>query len=492
MKTTISFILSFLFVLILGFLQATEVKITASDAEYDDQFGNSVSISGDYAIVGAHYEDTGGNSAGAAYIFYRSGTNWTQQVKITASDAHTFGGFGSSVSISGDYAIVGASGGSGTAYIFYRSGTSWTEQAKITASDAEAWDFFGCSVSISGDYTIVGAYGESSYTGASYIFYRSGTNWNQQAKITASDAQANDQFGCSVSISGDYAIVGAYLEAAGGIGAGALYSYLRNGVTWSEKSKITASDAQANDQFGCSVSISGDYAIVGACYEDHGGIDNAGAAYIYESIADLYLPVILSSFTAQYLNESPILCWTTQSETNNLGWNVYRSEIEEIEEAIQINTELIPGAGTTTEPTEYIYEDEYEIEYEETYWYWLETRGISGLTETYGPISLLIQEEGDEPESPDLPKIYGLHQNYPNPFNPNTEISFMMKEDCIAELSVYNIKGEKIATLFRNKPVFKDELIRVSWDGTKYGSGIYFYQMKAGKYTSTKKMILMK
>ncbi len=141
----------------------TEFKITPTTADAD-LFGYSVSIDGDYAIVGANENDDAGTGSGSAYIFVRSGTNWTEQAKLTASDAAEGDHFGTSVSISGDYAIVGAhandDGGSysGSAYIFVRSGTNWTEQAKLTASDANGADEFGISVSIDGDYAIVGAY----------------------------------------------------------------------------------------------------------------------------------------------------------------------------------------------------------------------------------------------------------------------------------------------------------------------------------------------
>ena len=209
------------------------------------------------------------------------------------------------------------------------------------------------------------------------------------------------------------------------------------------------------------------------------------------------LPVTLSSFTVQYLNDTPTLCWTTQSETNNLGWNIYRSETDVLEEAIQVNTELIPGAGTTSEPTDYIYEDEIEVISNTEYWYWLESVDYTGGTENYGPITLFIPEDEEEPGSPEIPDIYGLYQNYPNPFNPNTEISFMMKENCIAELSVYNIKGKKISTLFQNKSVTKDELIRTNWDGKDdfgkgVSSGIYLYKLRTNKEDFVRRMILMK
>ena len=158
---------------------------------------------------------------------------------------------------------------------------------KIQASDLEASDIFGNSVAISGDYAIVGAPYEDtggSSAGAAYIFRRTDTNtWDAGVKIQASVPHANDFFGRSVAISGDYAIVGAYLEDAGGTwDAGAAYIFRRTDTnTWDAGTKIMASDKQAGDYFGISVAISGDYAIVGAPWEDPGGITDAGSAYFY-------------------------------------------------------------------------------------------------------------------------------------------------------------------------------------------------------------------
>ena len=249
-------------------------KLTASDAASGDIFGWSVSISGDYAVVGARHDNS---QAGSAYIFVRSGTAWTQQQKLTASDAASNDLFGNSVSISGDYAVVGARGDNsfaGSAYVFVRSGTTWTEQEKLTASDAASSDEFGKSVSISGDYAVVGADGDNSDAGSAYVFVRSGTTWTQQQKLTASDAASSDWFGVSVSVSGDYAVVGARGDNSD---AGSAYIFVRSGTTWMQQQKLTASDVATNDWFGVSVSVSGDYAVVGA----RGDNSDAGSAYIF-------------------------------------------------------------------------------------------------------------------------------------------------------------------------------------------------------------------
>jgi len=267
----------------------TSGKVTPSDADIADFFGNSVSISEDYAIVGAykHDDDANGISSGSAYIFQRNGDSWIQQSKITASDGVAGDNFGSSVSISGDYAIIGAykdddnGSNSGSAYIFHRNGNSWDQQAKITPTDGQAEDGFGFSVSISGDYTIIGAYkadDNGSNSGSAYIFHRNVNSWNQQAKITPTDGQAEDGFGFSVSISEDYAIVGATLEIKNG--SDSAYIFHRNGISWSQQSIISPSDGATQIFFGYAVAISGEYAIVGAPVDNENGY-YSGSAYIF-------------------------------------------------------------------------------------------------------------------------------------------------------------------------------------------------------------------
>ena len=265
-------------------------KLLPSDGADLDFFGGSVSISGDYAVVGAYFDDDSGTDSGSAYIFYYDGTSWSQQDKLLASDGAAFDNFGWSVSVSGDYAVVGAAydddngSNSGSAYIFKRSGAGWSEQAKLLASDGAAGDYFGYSVSISGDYAIVGAYQDDdsgSNSGSAYIFKRDGPSWSEQAKLLAADGAAGDQFGCSVSVSGDYAVVGAYYDDDSGSTSGSAYIFRRYGTSWGEQAKLTASDGAAGGRFGWSVAVSGDYAIVGA-YGDNDNGTNSGSAYMYK------------------------------------------------------------------------------------------------------------------------------------------------------------------------------------------------------------------
>ena len=282
----------------------TEVKkLTASDAQADHNFGFSVAVSGDTAVVGAAGDDAGGSDAGAAYVFGQGeggAANWGQVKKLTASDAQDFDRLGASAALSGDTAVVGAitedapvAADAGAAYVFQRDQggvDNWGQVKKLIASDAQASDQFGFSAAASGDVTIVGANGEDAgggNAGAVYIFQRdqgSADNWGEVKKLTASDAQTNDFFGWSVSISNDTVVVGANGEDAGGSDAGAAYVFEQDeggANNWGQVKKLTASDAQCCDRFGISVAISGETAVVGANVEDAGGSTNAGAAYVF-------------------------------------------------------------------------------------------------------------------------------------------------------------------------------------------------------------------
>ncbi|QDU83174.1 hypothetical protein Pla163_02710 [Planctomycetes bacterium Pla163] len=332
-----------------GATWAQQAYLKASNTDINDQFGFSVAVSGDTVVVGAWREastatgvdgDQSSNLAGfsgAAYVFVRSGTTWTQQAYLKASNTDALDEFGKSVSISGDTVVVGAAqersnaagidgnqadnstSSSGAAYVFVRTGTTWAQQAYLKASNSNQGDQFGTSVAIDGDTVVAGAIWEdsgsagvggdetdssASNSGAAYIFERSGSTWSQQAYLKASNTDANDQFGWSVGLSGDTAVVGAWLEdsAASGVdgdqldnsssNAGAAYVFARSGSTWSQQSYLKASNTDGGDSFGTSVAVSGDIVVVGANLEDSlaTGIDGnqadngafaAGAAYVF-------------------------------------------------------------------------------------------------------------------------------------------------------------------------------------------------------------------
>ncbi len=260
------------------------VKIVADDADTFDRFGWSVAINGDVAIVGARFDDEGGDQAGAAYIFQRTGPGniWDTGTKIMAQDAEKNDDFGISVAISSDFAVVGSTGNnnsSGAIYIYKKNtNNTWSFHAKIPSHDAGSSDLFGISVAISGDYIIVGA----TLTEAAYIYLWTGSTWDFMKRITAPIVTQGDFFGISVAIDGEYALAGAWAASEGD---GAAYIFKRSGSDWDSGVKIVASDAAVNANFGKSVSIKGDYAIVGAdTYDAEAGLTNAGAVYIFQRI----------------------------------------------------------------------------------------------------------------------------------------------------------------------------------------------------------------
>ena len=274
-------------------------KLTAFDADAGDLYGTGVAVSGDIVVVGAAREDAGGQDAGAAYVFQRdqgSPDNWGEVQKLTASDAQAGYLLGDSVAVSGDTAIVGADGEGGTAgaaYVFQRDeggADNWGEVKKLTAFDADAGDLYGTSVAVSGETAIVGSWledTEGANAGAVYVYQRNAggsDNWGDVKKLTASDAQAIDLFGFGLDIRGDTVIVGALREDAKGENAGAAYVFQRDkggADNWGELKKLTASDAQTNDNFGYSVAVGGDTAFVGAWLQD-AEADAAGAVYMFD------------------------------------------------------------------------------------------------------------------------------------------------------------------------------------------------------------------
>ncbi|QJE94649.1 hypothetical protein [Luteolibacter luteus] len=337
-----------------GATWSQQAYLKANNAEggfvIGDCFGASVAVSGDTVVVGAPEEDSAAtgvngdasnNSAdgsGAAYVFVRSGSNWSQQAYLKASNTNTADLFGGEVAISGDTVVVGASRersaatgvngdqsnnsvfGAGAAYVFTRSGTAWSQQAYLKASNTAVASpgnsvgyLFGSSVAISGDTVVVGSPGEESAatgvngdqtskaalsSGAAYVFARSGTAWAQQAYLKASNTGTSDNFGVSVGISGDKLIVGAVFESSDATGvdgdqisnaagaSGAAYIFNRSGTTWTQQSYLKASDTAQSASFGSSVGISPRTAVVGAFQPDiyvnpTTNITHTGAAYTF-------------------------------------------------------------------------------------------------------------------------------------------------------------------------------------------------------------------
>lgn len=327
-----------------------QAYIKASNTDAGDRFGYAVAISGDTLVIGAAYEasvatgvngnedDNSAYMAGAVYVFTKTGTTWSRQAYLKASNTDSGDHFGKAVAISGDTIVVGAqyedsnatgvngdgnnnlASNSGAAYVFVRNGTTWSQQAYLKASNTQGNDLFGYSVAISNNTIAVGAPKESSSStgingneadnsasmaGAVYVFTRNGTSWSQQAYIKASNTDSFDEFGEAVAISGDTLVIGAHYEDSNAIGvngdsnnndatnSGAAYVFIRNGTSWSQQAYLKASNSEADDNFGASAAILGDTIVIGAFQEDSGSsgvngnqsdnsAENSGAAYVFE------------------------------------------------------------------------------------------------------------------------------------------------------------------------------------------------------------------
>jgi hypothetical protein len=188
-------------------------QATLTDATPSNRFGYSVALRGNFALVGEPFKTVGGNALqGAAYVFVRNGTTWTQQAELTAGDGAGSDQFGWSVALNGSIALVGAFSKfpAGAAYVFVRSGATWIQLAKLTASDGAQGDAFGYSVALSGTTVLIGADGKNNDTGAAYVFVRSGAAWTQQAELIAGDGAQGDFLGSAVALSGNTTLVGAY------------------------------------------------------------------------------------------------------------------------------------------------------------------------------------------------------------------------------------------------------------------------------------------
>lgn len=270
-------------------------KLSASDAAAGDEFGYSVSLSGTTALVGAYMNDDAGGDSGSAYVF--DSATGSQTHKLTASDAAASDYFGISVAVSGTSAVIGArndddaGANSGAVYVFDTA--TGAQVQKLTATDGAARDFFGRAVAVDGSTAVVGAYGDDdngSLSGSAYVFDTA--TGAQLQKLTASDGFDNDRFGSAVAVTGNVALVGAYLDDDHGLSSGSVYLF--DTTTGAQISKLTASDGEAFDYFGRSIAVAGDLAIIGADGDDDNGTDS-GSAYIFEISTGRQLAKILAS-----------------------------------------------------------------------------------------------------------------------------------------------------------------------------------------------------
>lgn len=262
-------------------------KLTASDGEHGDSFGDSVAIDGATVVVGAFSDNLTGtieapSNEGSAYVFHRDGDSWTEITKLTASNGQPFDRFGCAVAIDGDVALIGASshGGSGAAYVFERSSDTWTERTVVQASNRAALDNFGGAVAIDGPYAVIGTHYKDvsalyAHDGSAYVFELEDGGWHEAVQLTADEPTSYDYFGWSVATAGAYVIVGAPQTGPRHTGSGFVFQ-LVDGV-WTPIARLAPSDAGEFEGIGSAAAFDGASAILSA-----GGAEGEkGAAYIF-------------------------------------------------------------------------------------------------------------------------------------------------------------------------------------------------------------------
>lgn len=264
------------------------VKVTAADGAAGDAFGTSIASCDTTLLVGAYQHVVQSvRGAGAAYVFAQSGAKWALQAELAPSDPSLNAGFGGAVALDGAIAVVGASGKTvgthvhqGAAYVFAAKGSTWVQQAMLALPDGAAEDAFGQAVAVSGGVVVVGAPGRAGYKGAAFVYAATAGVWSLKATLTASDGGPKDNFGASVAIDGQSAVVGAPAKSNGALSSeGAAYAFLSTGSSWAQQAKLLPSDGAKDDGFGGKVALGpspeGETIIAGSA-------DKApGAAYVF-------------------------------------------------------------------------------------------------------------------------------------------------------------------------------------------------------------------
>ena len=483
-------------------------RLIPDDIDTETYFGNSIAVSGDFAIIGAPYDEVNEALSGSAYIFFNNSGTWQQYQKISASDGQFRDFFGLTVAMSGDYAFatsLGANSYAGKVYVFHNDAGTWTQTAALTASDTDSSDLFGISLSAYGDYAIIGAYGNDdsgSQSGSAYIFHNDAGNWTETIKLTASDASENDFFGISVGIFGDYAIVGADGSAnSSGQNSGTAYVFQKNSENWIQTQKIESSDSTLGDHFGSSVSINGDFFAIGASSKSDNGTWS-GAAYIFHNNAGTW-------------EQNTKLTASDAGSMKHFGSSIVISG-----DALVVGSEGNISFEPYNAGSAYVFKNNFgiweeeaiiqasDIEDEDQFGYdvgWSNGFAFVGSPRTdsdytdAGAVYVYEFNMTTNVTDPPVPQQNIIDYNlacYPNPFNPSTTISFSIPAESNVELAIYNTKGQKTESLL-NDQISAGEY-SVIWNGKAesnepVGSGVYFYQLKVNGNTEVvKKCILLK
>ncbi len=460
-----------------------------------DLYGSVVAMHGNYAIVGAPSTVIG---TGKVYLYEKIGNRWVYRQLLT--NPIGAGEFGISISISDNYIAVGQGGngvnhgadGLRSVHIYKNINSVWTHVQRIIRHNED----FGSAISISDNYMFISS-NNNRHSGSVHVYKNLNGNWENVEQLYGHRGDFN--FGNSVSISGNYAVIGASGargESRNGESVnftGAAYLYKNVKGAWEEVKELLNDIYLAEgDKFGNTVSISGNSIIVGAPNKHHrlnGLIRESGQVTMY---SDMNIPSVNYSSPLKVIsNKNTVtLTWATLSEMNNYGFEIeattssldHKSSVKPFvsPKPIWRKIHFVKGNGNTNSRRSYTYRHIGNLEYKN---YRLKQICLDGRIEYSDNVSVIKPKNN----------LFGktkLLQNHPNPFNPSTQISFSLAETSQVNISIYNALGQRVAELVNGNMTAGTH--NVEFDGSSLSSGFYVYRLETPNYSKTMKMLLVK
>ncbi len=456
----------------------SHVSSLVPDEGMPDSFGYDVIVEGDYVLVGASqatYDDC--DECGAAYLFHWNGVSWDHEQTILDNYPSYCAGFGSCVSMSGNIALIGMYSdrgmGDGQAHFFERPepGTGDAvgtpaigESVVVDVEPLDAYNYDGSgAVVVNPDVDV-----DPEETGASITVDIQVVSGNTEVMVPE-----NASLTYQVTVTGTSQPVEIVLHFAGLPFTPTELVY-NHGGTWEFVPGVVWDDIAQTATFSW---------IFG---ETRDGSDT----FVMNGGEGSTLPVELSSFAASVTASNTVMIeWTTQSESDMMGYYVMRAETEEIDEAFFLNNQIITAENNSIQ-TDYSFEDA-DVTSDRTYSYWLQSVEFNGTVGFFGPVTCTVTQGGNEPEAPEASFATSLKGNFPNPFNPSTTVSFSLAEESFVTVEVFNTRGQRVATLL-NDSKMTEGIHKVTWDAEGNASGVYFIRMTTDNFTENKRMLLLK
>lgn len=502
-------------------------NVSASNGQSEDLYGTSVSVFGNYAVVGAKNSDINGNNSGVAYILKSdelNPDNWEQVAVLNPAQVGADDQFGASVGIASNILVVGApkdddlGQDAGAAYIYVKNASNtWNMVKKVTAADANAGDDFGSAVAVMGDKVLIGAAMNDEKglnAGAAYLFSKDqggSNNWGQVAKLTATDGQAGDMFGASLDIDGDFAVISANLDDNNGkINSGSAYLFSKDqggANAWGQVKKLTADDENSFDNFGVSVSINADYLIIGANLNDDKG-SNSGSAYIFErnfggatNSWGQAIKLLAQDGTqsdqlgiAVSINGNYAVAgarFDNIKGTNSGAAYVWQRQVNGQWEYV---SKIHDNQGTKNDQ----FATTLDI-YKRTIIVGSIRDDVAGKTDQ-GSVSFFSAGcddnlIGDSPVNNFVNDNTGTHATafgvkaYPQPFSDVLNIEIEVKAATNARVVIWNAFGQEIATVY-NGALEGNTTLR--WDSARFAAGSYFLRVEADDMTEVRPIVLVR